>query len=193
MLSLYAYSNEKEKSLLKKSSQNALSWAMKKKIIEIDNDFTILEKGKIKLGANALAIFAFSKWMSIFGDKDLFEGYFPSQILIKLGTYLLKNIEDDGNLKFHKFDFETKQIDDFKSNFYPGEIMLAFCMLSELTEEISASLLIDSAISIMQWLRDHRDRNEQTRDHWQLQAMAKLYYHKLVSNKMKKSKSGQFN
>ncbi|MCE7792602.1 hypothetical protein K8O68_09245 [Salipaludibacillus sp. CUR1] len=86
----------------------------------------LVERDVNKLGGNALAIVAFAKYTEL--KKD--EKYLP--IMQGLAVWIKETQKDNGDFSIHKQIFSTKEITDFRSNFYTGEAILGLVRLYEL-------------------------------------------------------------
>lgn len=87
----------------------------------------IVEEGWIKLGGNALAAIALSKYTELTNDKP----YIP--LIIELGKRLRSLQQENGEFVSHKQSYPAGKTQDFVSDIYPGEAIFALLSLYRLT------------------------------------------------------------
>lgn len=153
---LEAYELSGNSKILERATQ-ALVY-LKENFIFEKEDFAYMiepEMREIKLGANAAALLAFSKYMQITDDK--------SDILLarKLAYGILRLQEDDGSF-IHVLDYPSLEVKDpFRIIYYEGEAVLGLLRLYEVdrTEDFlrGAEKAFDHFIAKNFW---------QNHDHW---------------------------
>ncbi|MBZ9610375.1 hypothetical protein [Rheinheimera maricola] len=120
--------------------------------------FILDRKAIAKLGGNALAYLAFD---SFAGQDPLLQ----QGLLAGLHFFLTP----EGAIKFSKFDPYLGLATDFVSEYYPGEAALALCTAGD----------FETAYRLTIALRDTRDKNKMTQDHWLMQALEVMIKHYL--------------
>lgn len=142
----------------------------------------IAEDNETKLGGNALAVLAFTKYISLtqssttaalIGDDGV-RDYLP--LAQKLARFITDTQAPDGEFVVHKIATDTGARTAFESEYYPGEAIFALARLYEIdgTKE-----WIDAAHSGARWLIEVRDAYVATQnlnhDHWLLYGLNELY------------------
>jgi len=140
------------------------------------NSLCVLEQGISKLGANALAAVAFSKYLDITQDKT----YLP--IVLALGEWILDKIQPNGQCKPQKefyFKEGNSNFDQYVSLYYPGEAILG---LLRIFRHDPNPKWLDAAEKIALWLITTRDKDlkdtELLHDHWLLYGLNELFRHR---------------
>ncbi len=130
----------------------------------------IVEKGKVKLGGNALAILALSKYVEVTHDLQ----YMP--IMRRLGRWIQGIQSANGEFTTHIQTYPGGKRIDFVSEYYPGEAILALLRLYALEPHDS---WLDTAEKGAQYLINNRDHGVSLsaliHDHWLLYALNELY------------------
>lgn len=130
------------------------------------------EDGEIKLGGNALAVLAFTKYISVTPD--------PKSEYLSLAQSLAKFLTGvqtpDGEFSVHKIFAENGEDSGFESQYYPGEALFALTRLYAVDGDAQ---WIESAHRGARWLIEIRDKGVPTQqlnhDHWLLYALNELY------------------
>ena len=129
-----------------------------------------LDNGSIKLGANALAILALTKYMNVVKTREYLE------TVQKLARWIQATQSPHGRFLIHKQDFSTQEISDFVSGFYPGEAIYALTLLYKIDKN---NEWLDTAEKAAQYLIYVRDGGKSTvqlsHDHWLLYGLNELY------------------
>jgi len=130
----------------------------------------VIEKDNVKLGGNALAIIALAKYTRLTNDYR----YLP--LMQGLGKWIFETQDQQGQFTVHKQDYNTGVIDEFTSNYYPGEAVLALTRLYQLDGDEN---WLDAAEKGVKYLIQCRDRDHTsdtiTHDHWLLYGLNELY------------------
>jgi len=129
------------------------------------------KKNSLKLGGIALAILALNSSSEKFKDTKKAR---------KMLNGLLSFIDSSGLIKFSIFNKKKMRPDNFYSEYYPGEAVLA--MLNVSYDKIST---IIGCIKICESLRYNRDKDKLIHDHWLLQALDLLYHSNFLTTKEK--------
>ncbi len=137
------------------------------------------EDNEIKLGGNALAVLALSKYaalMRALGAPDAASEYVS--LAQKLATFLTNVQTHNGEFSVHKITADTGARTDFESEYYPGEALFALARLYAVDGD---EQWIDAAHLGAHWLIEVRDKDVPTKDlihdHWLLYALNELYAH----------------
>lgn len=138
---------------------------------DIPSSVYVLERGIVKLGANALAAIALEKYIKATKDKQYLS------LLIKLGNGILGKIQQDGQFKPQK-EFYLKNIHqkDTQSAYFPGEAILALLRIYSNDNNIK---WLEGAEKAANWLINVRDKviPDSYHDHWLLYALNELYFY----------------
>ena len=130
----------------------------------------VVEDGYVKLGGNALAVIAFSKYIEVTGDRQ----HLP--VLRQLARWIQDVQVESGEFSVHKQSHPGGRRVDFESQYYPGEALLAMTRMYRI--DASKSWL-DTAEKGAQYLINTRDRGKPlsllSHDHWLLYALNELY------------------
>ncbi len=128
----------------------------------------VVEGGFVKLGGNALAMVALSKYAEVTGKDN------RRALIDDLGRWILATQDTSGEFKVHKLAVATGKLAQFTSGYYPGEAALAL-----LRRGGSEPAWLDAAARATRWLIDVRDRGVETQrlnhDHWLLYALNDLH------------------
>ena len=103
----------------------------------------IVEGGWIKLGGNALAAIALSKYTQLTNDRP----YIP--LILELGKRLRSLQQENGEFIAHKQSYPAGKILEFVSDIYPGEAIFALLSIYRLTED---SIWLESAEKGIEYL-----------------------------------------
>lgn len=130
----------------------------------------VVEKDSIKLGGNALAIIALAKFTEVTGNQQYL------CLMQKLAKWIVETQDQEGNFSIHIQDFETKEVRDFTSHYYPGEAILSLVRLYRLDGNIN---WLNAAEDCALYLIKIRDKDASiesiAHDHWLLYALNELY------------------
>lgn len=143
-------------------------------------DALCIEEGnEIKLGGNALAVLALSKYAALMhsdGTPDVASEYVS--LAQKLAKFLTGVQTPDGEFSVHKITADSGVDSGFESEYYPGEALFALARLYLLDGD---EQWITAAHLGAHWLIEVRDKNVPTQnllhDHWLLYALNELYAH----------------
>jgi rhamnogalacturonyl hydrolase YesR len=138
-------------------------------------DALCIEEGnETKLGGNALAVLAFSKYISLTTPVNGTHKYLT--LAQKLAQFIVNTQAPDGEFIVHKILIDTAEKTAFESEYYPGEALFALARLYEIDKN---QKWIAAAHKGAHWLIDVRDANvaiqNLNHDHWLLYALNELY------------------
>ena len=130
----------------------------------------LVERGFAKLGANALALLAISKYTAITKDNTW----------VKKGRQLALWIghaqEDDGSFKIFKQDYQSQEILPFVSGYYPGEAIFALLRFYQVDKNPVWLAVAEKAADYLIHSRDvDKTINSLDHDHWLLYGLKELY------------------
>ncbi|MEM9541616.1 MAG: hypothetical protein AAGA60_19240 [Cyanobacteria bacterium P01_E01_bin.42] len=128
----------------------------------------LVEEGWIKLGGNALAAIALSKYTQLTQDKP----YIP--LILELGKRLQSLQQENGEFVAHKQSYPEGKILDFVSDIYPGEAIFALLCLYRLTEDLT---WLESAENGIHYLLDKQTKSKKPipPDPWLLWSLNQLF------------------
>lgn len=130
----------------------------------------IVENGFAKLGANALAILALSKYMSITKDTSYIA------LTKKLALWLKHAQDASGIFSVHKLNFSKKFNTNFVSGYYPGEAIFSLVRFYQIDPN---ETWLDIATKAANYIINVRDKNKNVsqleHDHWLLYGLSELY------------------
>ena len=127
----------------------------------------LVHDNKIKLGANALAILVLTRYAELV-DKTA-----NSDILNKLGQWILTTQDSDGGFSIHKQYDKSGVISTFVSEYYPGEATLA--LLSLYQHDGNRKWLNAATSAIDNIIEQQKKVERPPHDHWLLHSLAQLY------------------
>jgi hypothetical protein len=165
MLELYAVTEDKN---LLEAAKRAIAYLLEQiqpatAIAGIGS--CVIESGEVKLGGNALAAIALMKYAEVTGDRQ----YLPTAI--ELGRWIQSIQGESGEFLVHK-QAQNQDPDEFRSNYYPGEAILALVRLHAQTEETH---WLDTAEAAAKHRIQKYDRKKVVpQDHWLLYALNEL-------------------
>jgi hypothetical protein len=166
------YELTKDKSLLEKI-QKAIPFLLRNlKNVQIKDHAVLvaIDNGNIKLGANALAILALTKYMDVVKTREYLD------TVQKLARWIQATQSPEGRFLIHKQDFSTKNISNFVSDYYPGEAIYALTLLYKIDKNKE---WLDTAENAARYLIDVRDGGKSmvqlSHDHWLLYGLNELY------------------
>jgi hypothetical protein len=175
MLELYEVTQNEE---LLEAAERALAYLAQQ--IEpceakLPDSACLIERGYTKIGGNGLAIVAIAQYAEVTDD----EKYIPTAQA--LARFIVSNQSKEGEFWPHKIAFPSMEADDFVSEYYPGEALLALNRLYELDGNQE---WITAAHNGINWLIEVRDKGKSTKklphDHWLLYAMYDQSIHEKV-------------
>jgi hypothetical protein len=91
-----------------------------------ENTLVLVERDVNKLGGNGLLIVALAKYTKLTESRQYIE------TMQKLAAWMTAVQKEKGDFGIHKQVFSTKEVTDFRSDFYTGEAILALANLYEL-------------------------------------------------------------
>lgn len=139
-------------------------------VLNGEDALCVIENDEIKLGGAGLAIVALAQYTEVTGDEqyiDTMEG---------LATWIAAAQAENGEFIAHKVTLPGNDVTSFRSDYYPGEALLALCRLYAID---GRSTWLNVAEAGASWLINTRDAGLETaelnHDHWLLYALNDLY------------------
>lgn len=130
----------------------------------------LVEDGYVKLGGNALAVIALSKYTEVTGDPQYVDS------IKSLGAWIESVQEASGEFTVHKQAYPSGKVMPFVSEYYPGEALLALSRAYRVDPEAH---WLDTSEKGAQYLINVRDQGLSNQglihDHWLLYALNELY------------------
>ena len=170
MLEVYEFTGEKE--ILEKAEQafDHLERSFSRGTIKGIPAGMIVEDGYLKLGGNALALLAMSKYTSLTGDER-----FRDEMEL-LARWMSLTQGEKGNFLVHKQSWPQGKVSDFESSYYPGEAIFSLVRFYGVDGN---PLWLDVAEKAARYLILERDRGKPLsglpHDHWLLYGLNELY------------------
>jgi uncharacterized protein YyaL (SSP411 family) len=166
------YDLTKDKALLEKI-QKAIPFLLgnlKKVKVKDQEVLVAIDDGNIKLGANALALLALTKYMDVVKTHEYLE------TVQKLARWIKLTQSAQGRFLIHKQDYATKKISDFISDYYPGEAIYALTLLYKIDKNNEWLDVADKAAHYLIYVRDGgKTMVHISHDHWLLYGLNELY------------------
>lgn len=166
------YQMTKDKILLEKIQKTITFLLGKSKNIQMNNQeaSVVLDGDSVKLGGNALAILALTKYMEATDTREYLE---TAQ---KLARWIQTTQSGEGRFLIHKQNFTTKEVSNFISNYYPGEAIYALASLYKMDNNKEWLTAAEKAAHYLISVRDGEKTAEQlNQDHWLLYGLNELY------------------
>ena len=130
----------------------------------------VVEDGEVKLGGNALAVIALAKYAEVTGDRQ----YVP--VMLDLGRWIRDTQSESGEFTMQKVTYPEGKVDDFVSEYYPGEAMLALVRLYALDRDEAWLDRVEASASYLINVRDGAVPDiALPQDHWLLYSLNELY------------------
>jgi hypothetical protein len=134
-----------------------------------DDIYVIVYRDAIKLGGSGLSIIALAEHMKVTGNDTYLKD------MQELARFINYSQKESGEFISKRY-YSTGIIDDFVSQYYPGEALLGLCRLYSLDKNES---WLDIAEKGAKYLINIRDAGIQTldltHDHWLMMALNELY------------------
>ena len=147
---------------------------LKRQIIDCPTVLTaacVIENDEIKLGGNALALLALSKYMTVTGSATNWRSH---NVLRRSSSRSSLPPANSPSIRWTRSD-----VDDFESGYYPGEAIYALSQLHQLDHNQG---WIDAAHEGARWLITVRDAGvaieDLDHDHWLLYGLREVYSNK---------------
>ena len=170
MMELYAVTQDKS---LLKSAEKALSYLLAQVKASPSNkaeELCVVEKGYSKLGGNALAVIALARYTAATGDRR----HVP--VMLKLGRWIVNHQGADGRLGPHKITWPEGRVEPFRSQYYPGEALLALVRIHALDGDARWLDAAEKGARYVITVRDGKLTDDQlSHDHWLLYSLNELY------------------
>lgn len=170
MLETFEVNPDKE---LLQQADRALKYLIKKqKKITVNGEKyrVIVERDIYKLGGNALAIVAMSKYTQITGDKKYLKN------MQSMASWIKSTQNEQGEFTAHKQNYINGEVYDFISHFYPGEAILGLVRLYQVDKDETWLDVAEKAASFIIEIRDKDTEVDALRpDHWLMYALKDLY------------------
>ena len=129
-------------------------------------ELCLVDDGEIKLGGNALALLALSKY-------SLVTGHFEYRAQMDaLAQWIMNQQEESGVFRGHKQYVLPFKTSSFVSDYYPGEAIYALTYYYECSKNEAA---LDVAEKAARYLILERDKGVPKADHWLTMGLARLY------------------
>ena len=130
----------------------------------------VVERGIIKLGGNALAAIALTKYVEVTQDRE------SIPVILQLGKSIQSVQGESGEFVIQKQSHPERESIKFVSEYYPGEAILALTRIYTLDPD---ETWLDSAEAAALYLITVRDRDlsdsQLLHDHWLLYGLNELY------------------
>jgi len=130
----------------------------------------IVENGYVKLGANALAIIAMTRYEKVTKDTTW------KPLVERLGRWILETQESSGRFAVHKMEIDAGQVFPFRSEYYSGEALLALLRLHAADPRIE---WLHAATRSANYLVKEQSEGVRTvdaiHDHWLMYGLDELY------------------
>jgi hypothetical protein len=130
----------------------------------------VVAEGETKLGGNALAAVALAKYIEVTGDRE------SLPTLRGLGLWIRAVQEPGGRFSVHRAAWPTGSSEEFSSEYFPGEAVLALSRIHDLEGDPG---WLEAAERGARYLMQDRDAPradwELRHDHWLLYALDELY------------------
>lgn len=121
----------------------------------------VIDKDKIKLGGNGLALLALVEWNRFAPDPAL------ADTARRLGLYIVDQRTEAGDDLHHGRHYPGGELYPFRSNYYTGEALFGLLRLFQMTGE---AMWRDVAFDLLAPL-GRRDYGVEERSHWMLYAL----------------------
>jgi len=169
MLEVYEQSRDDE---LLDSAKDAIAFLIrqiKPSPQDNKNASVVVENNTTKLGGNGLAIVALAKYADVSGDNQY------NEIIKKLANQMVLTQRDNGSF-LHKQRYSDATPSQFRSQYYPGEAILALSQAYKVTQD---ETYLDTAEKNIQYLINIRDKSktvdELIHDHWLLYGLNAIH------------------
>jgi len=171
---MYELYGETRDPALHQSGQKAVTWLLNhiyplpgndRLAVAVDDDDGPTKR-VVKLGSNALAVLAICQYTQATGDRQ----YLP--VAKRLAEWICAVQDKDGWFSIHKQSYPAGEVSSFRSEYYPGEAILALLRLHALDPD---PRYLDAADRGAQHLIRVRDKIVAVPDHWLLYALNELY------------------
>ncbi len=130
----------------------------------------IVENGKTKLGGNALAVVAVLKYYNQMKEQKFLD------VATRLGDWILASQNKEGEYVIQTQLFPSGEVTKFRSQYYPGEALLALVRLFQIDGQTKWLDAAESGAKFLINIRDgKKENNELAHDHWLLYALNELY------------------
>lgn len=131
-----------------------------------EHSLCLIHNNKIKLGANALAIIALTKYAELTNNNAY------TDTINMLGQWMLDTMANNGKFTIHKQYQKSGKISDFISEYYPGEATLALLALYKWDNN---KKWLDAASSAIDYIIEQQKQRTPPHDHWLLYSLTEIY------------------
>lgn len=133
----------------------------------------VVEHDTIKLGSNAVAAIALSRYTEITQDK----AYLP--LIVELGKRLCSIQKENGEFTHHQQSYSTGEVSPFVSGFYPGEAIFALLRIHRIYPQDQWLNAAELGLNyLMAKLQAKRETSPLPQDHWLLCSLNELFKHR---------------
>ena len=130
----------------------------------------VVEDGNTKLGGNALAVIALLSYYNQTKEKEYLD------LSKQLCKYILYAQDRSGEFTIQKQFYPGGRISNMRSEYYPGEALLALLTLYEYDKDKKWLDAANDGAKFLISIRDGKKKDEELpHDHWLLYALNKLY------------------
>lgn len=159
------------------ASKRALQYLLQNVKPDINNPSTsacVVENDYIKLGGNALALLALTKFISLTGQKEHLD------IACRLASWIKNAQDNSGKFIVFKQSYSTKEVSDFESEYYPGEAIYALASLYPISPNAAWINVAENAALYLINQSKKIPIKDLIHDHWLLYGLTATY--KLLPN-----------
>ncbi len=165
MLQLYDVTKDQK---LLQAAQKTIDFLVQN-IKPFQNMSCIVYDDEIKLGGNALAIIALAEYTQVTKDTSYVS------TMQDLAKYIEYSQKPNGEFISKRY-YSTGEIDDFVSEYYPGEALLSLIRLHAIDADETWINITENGAQYLITIRDgNLDTNNLIHDHWLLMALNELY------------------
>ncbi|MGE0494085.1 MAG: hypothetical protein AB7S38_33050 [Vulcanimicrobiota bacterium] len=127
----------------------------------------LVDDGSVKLGGNALAILALARYVDVTGERRWLAE------MEDLAEWMVRNQSPDGRFRVHKENYPAGEDSGFRSEYYPGEALVALVNLHRLDPD--ERWLKAARRAARYQIRRARREKRPPHDHWLMIGLEQLY------------------
>lgn len=127
----------------------------------------LVDDGSVKLGGNALAILALARYVDATGERRWLAE------MEDLAEWMVRNQSPDGRFRVHKESYPAGEDSGFRSEYYPGEALVALVNLHRLDPD--ERWLKAARRAAHYQIRRARREKRPPHDHWLMIGLEQLY------------------